>query len=167
LSTTLQLPKQMAGATASVKCLRKLEVLRRRAPRERFFTLTTLDMIVGCGNRKEDRLSVWDGAYLEAVATRLKWWLAICELIAEENPRPLAADIEHLIDDAVTQWAAVTLARRPRSLAKIATNTLAMYQVTNADLELLRRYRRMTRSLANSARRVWPSASHRWIEAKA
>jgi hypothetical protein len=163
LSSAARSPKDAVSVEHSAKRLRQLQALRRRAPRGSFFTVSDLDLMVACPNRKEDRMSVWDGAYLETFRQRLRWWMTLCELMFDDHVQGAEfGDIEALIDETVTQWSRVELMRKPRRPLPL-NHISAMYQITNADMELLRRYRRMTRTISKCARRAWPDQDTSWL----
>ena len=170
--------------------LEQLEALRKDVHPCFAVDVGDLDQIVARVNLERHRLSVFDGTYLDDVLPKLEWWLALGELIlfcASERaavvPSPEIAKFKRkfvrLADDALYYHSAVWTKELDMStipddvlVAEFqrrnnSRNAKRLSDRTDAALDLLANYRRLTRHVRDFAKRLWPEVDLGWLYAQA
>ncbi|WP_109487549.1 hypothetical protein [Occallatibacter savannae] len=147
-----------------------VENLRKFAPRYFSFDVGELDEIVAGANIEMHRISVIDGTYLGDVLPKLDWWVAVGErasLAATEAPeRVSASELAQFRSNFVGLVAGV-LCRYSTALALNPAVAGFDSDGTDAALELLIHYSRLTCHVRAFAKRIWPEFDLGWLWAEA
>lgn len=132
------------------------------------FDREAMDEIAAGKNLEQHRLAVVDGTYLGDLGTLFHRCLAVLE---ETHLNPTEHDFAMaLADEVSSRWAKAVLERpKIETLAKkLIDDALdALYaKTTDADLDLVARYRRLTRFVCEVARRNCPRTDLGWLWAQ-
>jgi hypothetical protein len=155
-----------------VTTYKKLESLKKTAPKHFFCDLADLDEIAAGVNLETHRTLVIDGTYLSDIEAKVLWWFDVWEPLLEESPDVVQCKAaEQLADEVMGRHVRILLERPAaeelaRKLAGPALDQFAD-RITDADLDLLRSYHRFTRFLCGLARKAWPETDLGWLMAEA
>jgi hypothetical protein len=171
-SCTAQADAHLAGIEhgwtvwEEIKPFRQLKKLKEIAPRHFHFSVTALDEISAGINLEQHRLCIIDGTYLSDFEPKVHWWLALWEALVEESPNEYGA-ASRLADDVISRWATVRLERpgAEKLAGEIdgAEFDALFTKTTDADLDLLKRYHRLTRFLCELAAKFLPKEDLGWL----
>jgi len=144
-----------------------LERLRKSSPRYFYFDDGDLQEIAAGVDIQKHRISVLDGTYLGDVLPKIDWWIAVGETLSmAANDEPRFVSVASF-RSTFGGLAAGVLCRYATALALNPAVAGLDSDGTDAAIELLTHYRRLTCHVRAFAKQLWPGIDLGWLWAEA